>query len=208
MVSLSKNQTVSLSKQSTALSQLQFGLGWDPVKKKGLFGSIFGGNDSIDLDAGCVLLDAAGNKIDTIWFRKLKSSCGSVVHSGDNLTGEGDGDDEIIHVNLLKLPANVEYLAFTVNSFRGQSFNDVDNAFCRVVEQGGCSAGIYLNRQQGYYQYDLSRLADWSLWVADYNDYPDFYYAFDMWQYSDSAVLDGVPTQADLNFLFVPSPRG
>lgn len=78
MVSLSKNQTVSLSKQSTALSQLQFGLGWDPVKKKGLFGSIFGGNDSIDLDAGCVLLDAAGNKIDTIWFRKLKSSCGSV----------------------------------------------------------------------------------------------------------------------------------
>jgi tellurium resistance protein TerZ len=89
MVSLSKNQTVSLSKQSTALSQLQFGLGWDPVKKKGLFGSIFGGNDSIDLDAGCVLLDAAGNKIDTIWFRKLKSSCGSVVHSGDNLTGEG-----------------------------------------------------------------------------------------------------------------------
>ncbi len=119
MVSLSKNQTVSLSKQSTALSQLQFGLGWDPVKKKGLFGSIFGGNDSIDLDAGCVLLDAAGNKIDTIWFRKLKSSCGSVVHSGDNLTGEGDGDDEIIHVNLLKLPANVEYLAFTVNSFRG-----------------------------------------------------------------------------------------
>ena len=89
MVSLSKNQTVSLSKQSTALSQLQFGLGWDPVKKKGLFGSIFGGNDSIDPDAGCVLLDAAGNKIDTIWFRKLKSSCGSVVHSGDNLTGEG-----------------------------------------------------------------------------------------------------------------------
>ena len=78
----------------------------------------------------------------------------------------------------------------------------------RVVEQGGCSAGIYMNRQQGYYQYDLSRLADWSLWVADYNDYPDFYYAFDMWQYSDSAALDGVPTQADLNFLFVPSPRG
>ena len=76
------------------------------------------------------------------------------------------------------------------------------------MEQGDCSAGIYLNRQQGYYQYDLSRLADWSLWVADYNDYPDFYYAFDMWQYSDSAVLDGVPTQADLNFLFVPSPRG
>ncbi|HIG8123454.1 TPA: TerD family protein, partial [Klebsiella pneumoniae] len=133
----------------TALSQLQFGLGWDPVKKKGLFGSIFGGNDSIDLDAGCVLLDAAGNKIDTIWFRKLKSSCGSVVHSGDNLTGEGDGDDEIIRVDLTKLPANVEYLAFTVNSFRGQSFNDVDNAFCRVVDQTNKELARYQLTEQG-----------------------------------------------------------
>ncbi len=93
-------------------------------------------------------------------------------------------------------------------SFDASRLTNIAAAFCRVVEQGGCSAGIYLNRQQGYYQYDLSRLADWSLWVADYNDYPDFYYAFDMWQYSDSAALDGVPTQADLNFLFVPSPRG
>ena len=93
-------------------------------------------------------------------------------------------------------------------SFDASRLTNIAAAFCRVVEQGGCSAGIYLNRQQGYYQYDLSRLADWSLWVADYNDYPDFYYAFDMWQYSDSAALDGVPTQAVLNFLFVPSPRG
>ena len=92
-------------------------------------------------------------------------------------------------------------------SFDASRLTNIAAAFCRVVEQGGCSAGIYLNRQQGYYQYDLSRLADWSLWVADYNDYPDFYYAFDMWQYSDSAMLDGMPTQADLNLLFVPSPR-
>ena len=85
MVSLSKNQTVSLSKESSALSQLQFGLGWDPVKKKGLLGGLFGGNDSIDLDAGCVLMDSTGKTIDTIWFRKLESTCGAVVHSGDNL---------------------------------------------------------------------------------------------------------------------------
>ncbi|EFH9774009.1 tellurium resistance protein TerZ, partial [Escherichia coli] len=128
MVSLVKNQTVSLSKESSALSQLHFGLGWDPVKKKGLLGGLFGGNDSIDLDAGCVLMDSTGKTIDTIWFRKLKSTCGAVMHSGDNLTGEGDGDDEVIKVNLSRLPANVEYLAFTVNSFRGQSFNDVENA--------------------------------------------------------------------------------
>lgn len=149
MVSLSKNQTVSLSKESSALSQLHFGLGWDPIKKKGLFGSLLGGNGSIDLDAGCVLMDSAGNKIDTIWFRQLKSKCGSVVHSGDNLTGEGDGDDEVIKVDLARLPANVEYLAFTVNSFRGQTFNDVDNAFCRVVDQSNKELARYKLTEQG-----------------------------------------------------------
>ncbi|WP_411705103.1 TerD family protein [Edaphovirga cremea] len=149
MVSLRKNETVSLSKQSSALSQLQFGLGWDPIKKKGLFGGLFGGSSSIDLDAGCVLLDKSGNKIDTIWFRKLKSDCGSVVHSGDNLTGEGDGDDEVIRVDLNRLPQNAEYLAFTVNSFRGQTFNDVDNAFCRVVDQAGKELARYQLTEQG-----------------------------------------------------------
>ncbi|WP_312176014.1 TerD family protein [Pseudescherichia sp.] len=149
MVSLSKNQTVSLSKQSPVLSQLEFGLGWDPIKKKGFFGGLLGGSDSIDLDAGCVLMDSAGNKIDTIWFRKLKSSCGSVIHTGDNLTGEGDGDDEVIKVNLSKLPSSVEYLAFTVNSFRGQSFNDVDNAFCRVVDQSKKELARFKLTEQG-----------------------------------------------------------
>ena len=149
MVSLSKNQTVSLSKQSTALSQLQFGLGWDPIKKKGLFGGMFGGSDSIDLDAGCVLMDRTGKTIDTVWFRKLKSTCSSVVHSGDNLTGEGDGDDEVINVYLSKLSPNVEYLAFTVNSFRGQTFNDVANAFCRVVDQSNKELARYQLTEQG-----------------------------------------------------------
>ncbi|HEM7134320.1 TerD family protein [Providencia hangzhouensis] len=136
MVSLSKNQTVSLSKQAPALNHLMFGLGWDPIKKKGLLGGLFGGgNSSIDLDASCILLDGQGNQIDVVSFRKLKSSCKSVIHSGDNLTGEGDGDDETILVELNKLPANTEYLAFTVNSFRGQTFNEVENAFCRVVDQ-------------------------------------------------------------------------
>ena len=151
MVSLTKNQTVSLSKASAALNQLHFGLGWDPVqKKKGFLGSLFGGgNDSIDLDASCILLDKDGRILDTIWFRKLKSTCGAVVHSGDNLTGEGDGDDEVIKVNLSRLPANVEYLAFTVNSFRGQSFNDVENAFCRVVDQTGKELARYKLTEQG-----------------------------------------------------------
>lgn len=150
MVSLTKNQTVSLAKQSSALSQIQFGLGWDPIKKKGFLGGLFGGgSDSIDLDASCVMLDSAGNVIDTVWFRQLRSKDGSVQHSGDNLTGEGDGDDENIKADLSRLPASVEYLVLTVNSFRGQSFNEVDNAFCRVVDQQGKELARYKLTEQG-----------------------------------------------------------
>jgi len=138
MVSLTKNQTVSLSKTAkSSLDVLQVGLGWDPVKKKkGFFGSLLGGGDEIDLDASCVLMTADGTDIDTIWFSQLKSRCGGVIHNGDNLTGEGDGDDEVITVTLSALPSVVEYLAFTVNSFRGQTFDEVENAFCRVVSNG------------------------------------------------------------------------
>ncbi len=152
MVSLTKNQTISLSKVSSALSQLTFGLGWDPLraKKKGLFGGLFsGGAGSIDLDASCILLNKNGNVLDTIWFGQLKSRCGAVVHSGDNLTGEGDGDDEVIRVNLEKLSANVEYLAFTVNSFRGQTFNEVENAHCRVLDQNNQELARYQLTEQG-----------------------------------------------------------
>ena len=95
MVSLVKNQTVSLSKESSALSQLHFGLGWDPVKKKGLLGGLFGGNDSIDLDAGCVLMDSTGKTIDTIWFRKLESTCGAVENMSFGLKLAGAKKDVI-----------------------------------------------------------------------------------------------------------------
>lgn len=150
MISLSKNQTVSLSKQSTTLSQLHFGLGWEPVKKKkGFFNSLIGGSEEIDLDASCILMDRNGKKIDVIWFVQLQSQCGSVVHSGDNLTGEGEGDDEVIRVNLNRLPSEVEYLAFTVNSFRGQTFNDVENAFCRVLDQSGKELVRYQLTEKG-----------------------------------------------------------
>ncbi|PHM47533.1 TerD family protein [Xenorhabdus miraniensis] len=150
MVSLSKNQSVSLTKQSASLAKVNFGLGWDPVaKKKGFLASLFGSSDEIDLDASCILLDKSGNAIDTVWFGQLKSKCGSILHTGDNLTGEGDGDDEVICVDLIKLPVHVEYLAFTVNSFRGQTFNDVENAFCRVVDQNGKELARYQLNEQG-----------------------------------------------------------
>lgn len=134
MVLLVKNQMVLFSKELFVLSQFYFGFGWDLVKKKGFFGGLFGGNDLIDFDVGCVLMDSIGKIIDIIWFCKLKFICGVVVYSGDNLIGEGDGDDEVIKVNFFCLFVNVEYLVFMVNSFCGQLFNDVENVFCCVVD--------------------------------------------------------------------------
>ena len=149
-VNLQKRQTISLAKENKSqLSQVQVGLGWDPIKKGGFLSGIFGGESSIDLDASCALLSKSGDLLDLVWFRQLQSNCGAVKHSGDNLTGEGDGDDEIIYVNLAKLPSNVEFLAFTVNSFRGQTFNEVQNALCRVVSENGVELGRYNLSEQG-----------------------------------------------------------
>lgn len=151
-VSLTKNQTVSLAKSSTnELTRITVGLGWDPIKKKkGFFSSLFSGDgDSIDLDASCVLFDSNLQTIDTVWFRQLKSHCGSVIHGGDNVTGEGDGDDEVIYVDLPALPSQVEYLGFTVNSFRGQTFDEVENAFCRVLDNNGLELAKFLLTEQG-----------------------------------------------------------
>lgn len=135
-VSLTKGQSIDLSKQAPGLSKLHLGLGWDPVKKGGFFGKLLGGgNDSIDLDAACLVFDGGKSLIDTVWFRQLQSKDGAIIHSGDNLTGDGDGDDEVIKIDLGRLPANVQHLVFTVNSYRGQTFNEVDNAFCRLVDE-------------------------------------------------------------------------
>lgn len=134
-ISLSKNQTVSLAKEAPSLSRLHIGLGWDPIKKKGFFGKLAGGSDSIDLDASVILVDSAKRVLDNVWFQQLKSKDGSIVHSGDNLTGDGDGDDEVVRVDLSKIPAEVAHLIVTVNSYRGQTFDEVDNAFCRLVDE-------------------------------------------------------------------------
>ncbi|MEI6643740.1 MAG: TerD family protein [Novosphingobium sp.] len=135
-VSLSKNQSVSLSKQSpNGLSSITLGVGWDVAKPKGFLGKVFGGGGGdIDLDASALLLDASKNEVDSIWFGQLNSHDGSVRHSGDNLTGEGDGDDESIAIDLSRLPRQVEYVVLTVTSFRGQTFDKVDNAYGRVVD--------------------------------------------------------------------------
>ncbi len=137
-ISLSKGQKISLEK-GRGLSKVFMGCGWDPAKapsKKGFLGSIFGGGgaDEIDLDASVIVLDENKALIDLVWFQQLTSKDGAITHSGDNLTGEGDGDDETIYVDLARLDVRAEYLVFTVNSFRGQTFNEVDNAFARLVD--------------------------------------------------------------------------
>jgi tellurium resistance protein TerZ len=132
-VNLQKGQKISLDKEAgSTLTRITMGLGWDAIKTKGLFG--FGGKtQSVDLDASCLMFDESGRPVDVVWFRQLKSKDGSIVHTGDNRTGAGDGDDEQIVVDLSQVPATVKSLVFTVNSFTGQSFAQVENAYCRII---------------------------------------------------------------------------
>ncbi|MET9960832.1 TerD family protein [Streptomyces sp. NPDC006326] len=124
-VSLQKNQTVSLVKNGRPLlSQVKMGLGWEPA---------FGGRD-IDLDASVIAYGPQRNHIDSCYFGKLSILGGAVKHSGDNLTGEGAGDDEVIMVDLGRLPAEATGLIFTVNSFSGQKFTEVAKAYCRLID--------------------------------------------------------------------------
>lgn len=132
-VSLTKGQKVTLRKDGgVALTQIRMGLGWDPIRKSG---GLFGGSRSanIDLDASVVLF-AGHQPIDTVYFGNLRTRDGAIVHSGDNLTGEGEGDDEVINVNLPQIPPHVDTLLFLVTSYRGQTFEQIDNAFCRLVD--------------------------------------------------------------------------
>jgi tellurium resistance protein TerZ len=132
-VSLSKGQKVSLTKAGGGtLTRVRMGLGWDAMRKKGLFGSRA---QSIDLDASALLFDASGQLVDQVWFQQLRSKDGSVQHTGDNRTGAGEGDDESIRVDLSKVPPTVATLVFTVNSFTGQDFSQIENAFCRLIDE-------------------------------------------------------------------------
>jgi tellurium resistance protein TerZ len=134
-INLTKGQKISLEKEAGGqLTRVVMGLGWDVIKKKGVMG-FFGGETEIDLDASCIMFDTNNQATDAIWFRQLRSRDGSITHTGDNRTGAGEGDDEQIIVDLSQVPANVKTLMFVVNSFTGQNFSQVENAFCRIVDQ-------------------------------------------------------------------------
>jgi len=132
-VNLSKGQRVSLEKSMT---MALVGLGWDVNQ--------YNGGYDFDLDASAFLLDASGKVTkdnDFIFYNNLKSDTEAVVHTGDNLTGEGEGDDEVILIDFTKLPENIEKVAITVTihdaDVRGQNFGQVSNAYVRVAKRAG-----------------------------------------------------------------------
>ena len=133
-VSLSKGQKVDLTKGNPGLSKLMIGLGWDTNR--------YDGGADFDLDAAAFLVGGNGKVAsdgDFVFYGNLKHASGGVVHTGDNLTGEGDGDDEQIKVDLSKVPEAVEKIDFTVTIYeaeeRRQNFGQVSNAFIRIVDE-------------------------------------------------------------------------
>lgn len=132
-ISLAKGGNVSLSKEAPGLSKILIGLGWDERATDGT---------DFDLDASAFILggnDLVRSDSDFIFYNNLRSSDGSVEHTGDNLTGGGDGDDEQIKVDLARVPADVQKVAVTVTIHEGegrrQNFGMVSNAFIRVVDE-------------------------------------------------------------------------
>ena len=145
-VNLQKGQKISLVKEAGGnLTRVAMGLGWDVAqapKSGGFLGGLFGGGGqsaSVDLDASCLMFDQNKRVVDVVWFRQLTAKDGSVAHSGDNRTGAGDGDDEVITVDLSRVPEQVQTLVFTVNSFTGQNFSQVANAYCRLINVANSS---------------------------------------------------------------------
>ncbi|WP_416387390.1 TerD family protein [Caminicella sporogenes] len=133
-VSLKKGQKVDLTKTNPGLTKVVVGLGWDTNK--------YDGGHDFDLDAAAFLLGENGKVLsdeDFVFYNNLNHKSGAVVHLGDNLTGEGEGDDEQIKIDLSKVPAEYQKIAFTVTiheaQARNQNFGQVSNAFIRIFNE-------------------------------------------------------------------------
>lgn len=148
-VNLQKGQKVDLSKAGSSISNLLVGLGWDVAKN----------GPNIDCDASALMIDAQGKLIKdgVIYFNNKKSNCKSIIHSGDNLTGAGDGDDEQISVTLSLIPANVAKVVFVVNIYgcvdRKQDFGMIENAFIRIVDKDSKLELCKFNLSENYAGY-------------------------------------------------------
>lgn len=135
-INLEKGQRINLEKSNgSKLNSICVGINWGAIIKKGFFGS---SKEAVDLDGSCAVYDENKNVIDTISFKKLLSSDRAIKHSGDDTTGDMDGDDgldnEVITVDLAQLNPKANYLGFFINSFRGQDFKDIPFASIRIYE--------------------------------------------------------------------------
>ncbi len=153
-INLKKGQKVDLTKSNPGLSKIMVGLGWDVNK--------YDTGGAFDFDTSAFLLTDSGKvgvQEDFVFYGNLKHPSGAVVHMGDNLTGEGDGDDEQIEIDLSKVPSNITKIDFTVTIYeaeeRRQNFGQVSNAFIRIVDMAN---------QQELLRYDLDE--DFSIETA------------------------------------------
>ena len=157
-INLEKGQRINLEKRNgSKLQNICVGINWGAIEKKGLFGSK---KEAVDLDASCAIYDENKKHIDSVNFKKLKSNDFSIIHSGDDLTGDLDGDDgldnEVITVDLAKLSPNANFIAFYVNSFKGQDFKDIPFASIRIYE------GTPKRVNEEFARYDIANDASFS----------------------------------------------
>ncbi len=159
---LQKGQKIDLTKGHPGLEKIIVGLGWDPIQKKA--GGLLGGLLVVAVAvvqiwilmhlSSCSKMISLQNNDNLIYFGNLKSKCGSVLHTGDNITGEGDGDDEQVIVELKKVPANINKLVFVVNIYdcvkRKQDFGQVENAFIRVINSANNEELLKFNLSENY----------------------------------------------------------
>lgn len=137
-INLSKGQKINLTKEANnSLSKTIIGLGWDQIKKKGLFGGL----QTADLDASILLSTETETVVESVFYGKAKSNDRSIQHTGDNLTGAGDGDDEQIKVDFSKVSPAINRLTVVVNIYNAkakkQNFGMIQNAYVHVLDQDG-----------------------------------------------------------------------
>ena len=183
-INLEKGQRINLEKSNgSKLVNICVGVNWGAIEKKGFFGTK---KEPVDLDASCAVYDEKKNHIDSVNFRKLISNDRAIKHSGDDLTGDLNGDDgldnEVITLDFSQLTPSASYVAFFINSFRGQDFKDIPFASIRIYE------GTPTRVSQEFARYDIANDASFAGNVSMVLGV--FYKRNDEWKFN--AV--GVPT--------------
>jgi len=162
-INLQKGQRINLTKENGAmLTQACVGINWGAIEKKGFFGGIT--KEAVDLDGSCILYDSNKNATEIIYFGNLKSKNGAVRHSGDDLTGDVDGNDgldnEVITIDFSSLESNVEHVALVLNSYKGQDFGTIPFASIRIYE------GTPTHVKEVFAKYDIANDASFRGHVA------------------------------------------